>query len=220
MDQILIYRSLIFALIEYGLFIVVLLRGKNFKYPIAAILFLLASYQLGEFLFLYYDLDFGVRFAIASTTLLPPLGIYLMEKKQNRFWIYYISQVISISFAIFFLFNTTLFTNVTKQFCLLKFSNETANSGFVLFWGILYVLGLSIAMGLAVNNYLKERNVDKKNFYKWTIIAYSSFFPLSLVLTVVFNLNLDSLASIMCALAIFAAFIMTWQSANKDLKIS
>lgn len=209
MEDIFIYRSLLFAVIEYILCAIVLYKGKNFKYPLAAVLFFLASYQLGEFIFLKTGLQFALQFAIFSTTLLPPFGMYLVQYNSDKKYFYYISQVIGLGFALLFLFVPGYFEGAARTFCLVKLYN--IDSIQVHLWIIYYIVTLSITMIMAVVNIIKEKRIGYKRFNIFLLISYTTFFPLSYILVLCSpEFQPGDLASLMCALAIMAAFILTW----------
>lgn len=220
MEDIFVYRSLLFAIIEYSLAALVLWKGRTHKKTIALILFFLAGYQLGEFIFLKFDSSFGIQFALFSTTLLPPLGLYLVEYWRERKYFYAVSQIISIVFALAFLLIPDLMTGTQRCFCLVKYTQSIATNSFLTVWGMYYIGSLTLALVLAASNYIREKRKGMKKFNLMVFLAYASFFPTSYIMVILFpDVNAHDLASLMCALAIFAAFIMTWGSLNLRLNL-
>ncbi|MCA9386523.1 hypothetical protein KC669_00645, partial [Candidatus Dojkabacteria bacterium] len=99
------YRPLIIAAIEIAIIFFVLSRGVRFKNLIASIILFLAIYQIGESLIVLTDYDLtGLKIAYFATTLLPGLGLILVEKlaKEEHFgkYVFGVGLVLSILFVL------------------------------------------------------------------------------------------------------------------------
>lgn len=208
----LIFRSLLFALTEFGLAGWVLRKGLSYKYVIAGILIFLGGYQLGEFIFLSSGNQFGAAFAAFSTTLLPPLGILLLSQSKIERYIYIGFQTVASFFGIAFLLLPGVIEGSTREFCLVKYADIVAGDPFIRAWSYYYILALSFAMCLAVFKFIVDKNKTMRKFYIGHFIAYASFFPTSVVLVLANGQDGSHLPSTMCALALIAAFVMAYIS--------
>lgn len=210
-----IFRSLVFAIIEFTLAYLVLKKGRFETHLIAAILFFLGSYQLGEFIFLATGNAFGIQFAFFSTTLLPGLGLKLVENITDRNYGAAPVFLFGLAMAALLLITPDLVTGTTDHFCLVKYAKLTNLSHpMVLIWGIYYVLTLAATMFITLGNMMDGSQKKHQKILGLTLLAYISFFPVSYVLTVSLNLDSALITSFMCALAIMCAFILSWTSLN------
>jgi hypothetical protein len=212
-------RPLITALIEYMLCGLVLLKGKRYKKVIATLLFFLASYQLGEvLLFLTDGNDIGIRISYFSTTLLPPLGLLLLERINKKRYGYPLIQAIGVFFALSFFVSPELVGKyVINDYCISVFgSNDTIYR----WWQTYYQGVLTLLIIIGLYNFIKEHrrrirssNVNlkgsgikgKENLL--VAISVISFDIPALLLSSTFPYFEDKIASLMCALAFFASFI-------------
>ncbi len=213
------YRPLVTAIIEFSLGAYVYKKGKFQKNLISIFLVMLGSYQLGEFIMFASDGgQEGTNMAFFATTLLPPFGVMLVEKLTKENWGSVIFWLAGVVLALtFLLFDVKEFVEETS--CFAKFMNTSNDwSEFTMAWSIYYLVGLTYVTFLSwYLSYSKEfRNVAAS--LKSITIAYITFYPLSFFLVWLFNLELQYVFSIMCGLAIFAAFIIARISfVQKDL---
>jgi len=204
-----IYRSLIFALAEYGLIIPVQKYGKYQKNLISAILFFLASYQLGEFIFLSELSHFGIRIAIFSTTMLPPLGVFLIERLSGRNLGGRIFLAIGTTFALILLLVPGVIQASQDCFCLVKYAAYTnASNPLIMVWGTYYLSTLTFSMYILGREIYRNKVRKHRKHMILALIAYASFYPTSYLYTVLTGTDLGLLASFMCALALLTAVIM------------
>lgn len=213
-------RALSILLIEYSLMFYVLRSGKQFKYITAYALFLLATYQLGEFILFASDDNYiGVRIAYAATTLLPPIGIFLMQEitKKQFGWIFF--QVIAIGFSLYFLLGPEIISDYETS-GLFLYVNGFETRVFSLSWGIFYSITLTYGMVIMGYYALKTKSKQLREVLVWLLFAYTSFFISAMIMVLLIPSYYKIIASLMCALAITAAFIYAFISVNNrfDLK--
>jgi hypothetical protein len=204
-------RALITAIVEYSLVLITLKKGKFEPRIFALILFFLASYQLGEVVvFATKGSYFGFKIAYFSTTLLPPLGVLVLEKITRKRFFYVIFQVIGIFYAINFLVRPSFI----YEFEITKYCIKTSwyPSLIIKSWSFYYILTLLYVMIFTFVNLVFEKNKNKKITLILLFLAYCTFGVVSVVYVNVFMEYKSALASIMCALAVFAAIIFTWIS--------
>lgn len=198
-------RAIITALIEYVLAIIAFRKGKLYPNLFALILFLLASYQLGEaVLFLTNGNQIGIQIAYFSTTLLPPLGVLLVEKLTGRKYGYPIFQIVGGAFALMYLLLPSVL-NYEVASCCIKITGH--NSIWPRIWGYYYSGTLSYTIAIIIVNCIKTKLAPLKRTMLWLITAYSSFYFVSLAIIFIFPDRRQSLASVMCALGVIAGFI-------------
>lgn len=199
-------RPLIFAIVEYVLAFYVYRSGKFHKNLFALIIFLLATYQLGEVLiFATNGSEVGFKFAYVATTLLPPLGILLVERLTKKKYQYEIFQIISFVFVLFILFEP----QIVKQFSLGQFCVRVEEYHKVMqtLWQYYYQLTLMITMALLARNIfvIKDRAMQLK--LKWVLLGYLIFDGVGVVILSLVPSMGVSATSLICALALFASFI-------------
>lgn len=208
-------RSGLTALVEYLLVILVLTKGKDHKKIIAAVLFFLASYQLGEFLiFLTNGADIGISVAYFSTTLLPPLGVLLIQHITKKRFGFIIFLVIGIVLALGFLIYPDIVSVIEFEkgcIVLTQYSSEL-----IKIWEIYYQIGLSYAVFLLIYNILKTRNVKEKNQLSLVLLGYMLFYPTAVILVKLVPAFGLGITSLMCALAIFGAITFSAVPFTKD----
>jgi len=201
--DILEFRPLVIFLIEIGLAYYVFRYGVKFKNMIALFLVFLSGYQLGEFIILQSsESGIGYQIAFFSTTLLPPFGIFLIERVEKKFYGGIIALGASFFFAVGFLINPDALQLVEKCACFAKFAPKDSMSTFITAWGIYYVSALTYAMLLALYLHFKETANLRKLVLLNIFFAYVFFFPLSYVLIVVFNMDISYIISVMCSLGL------------------
>lgn len=219
--DIFIFRSLIFGLVEYGLALYVLRKNNFLPKLVALFLFFLGTYQIGEFIyFITKPEGFGLRIAYAATTMLPPIGLMIVERATNKKYGSKYTFLFPIAYATLFLFGPMFVKEAGVIYCFAKVigENEMYND-YLAFWTIQYIAVLVYAMVLLVMNALRTQNKEKKKVLILGFFAYCAFFPTSVILVEVCGLDRTYTASIMCAFAILAAFILSYVSVRTDKKL-
>ncbi len=210
--DIFILRPLITALIEYTFAGLSLKYGKFYPKLAAVFFVLLGTYQLGEFILFSTKYDkFSVNLSFFSTTLLPPLGIFFLQKVMNKKLGYILFQVVGLFFALTVVIKPNIFENTDECYCFAKYAvtqEESWHNDFADAWAIYYAFSLLYAMTLAGLFALPDKFEKKRPALLHLFFAYVSFFPTSYFLVRIFDWNTGYLASIMCALAIFGAAII------------
>lgn len=230
-DFLLDYRPLAFAVIELGLAILVLLKGKGLRDRLifAAVLACLGFYQLGEFFIIVLGwTDFGAKFAFFSTTLLPPLGILLLQRLTGNNYGYIFWQFLGSILALGVLLVPGALAIVGDFHCVLKFVRGDSNFPlFTVVWEIYYFLGLVLSLGIIIQQKLKFRNLRRSNpslavamqrKLNYFLVAYLAFFPTGLVLSI-FLVDASLATSLTCSLAIVTAFILAKFAVTEELVI-
>ncbi len=208
-------RPLITMFFEYFLAYKVYKHKNDYSKIISIILFFLASYQFGELIvFITKGNYIGIKIAYFSTTLLPPLGILLMEKITRRNYGYLFFQTISLIFAFLFLIKNNLILNYTFENCCLNIQNY--NPFISQYWGDYYIGTLIFTLVIMLSNFVltKLDRFTKKQIVL-LFVGYCSFFFTSISIIII-NSNLSNqFASIMCALAVIFAFILYYIDLQK-----
>lgn len=218
--SLLILRPLLTALIEYALAYHVFRKGKYMATSSALFLIFLGSYQLSEYLFLASGGDrFWLGVSLFCTTMLPPYGLFLIERLSGHkeSTISTTALGASLVFGLFFLFVPSVIPNAQECNCFVKYNgaNLTGNgAAFFSAWGAYYIGALTLSMALILWSIIKKQG-DVKNL-KLLLIGYTTFFPFSYIVALFTLSDLAAVASIMCSLAIFTAFIVSYISLNKD----
>jgi len=209
-------RPLLTAGLEYILAYLVFKYGKTHKNIIALVLFFLASYQLGEVLvFLTNGEQFAFKVAYVSTTMLPPLGVLLVSKIINKRIGYLLFQSIALIFVGFIIWTPQVVLQFELgQYCVRIFEY---NPILAQFWIYYYQGTLVFTMLAMLIGFLLISKKDVKEKLKWMFIAYMSFDGLAIILAYFNPWFGPSIASLMCALAIFAAIIFARISLPKNL---
>lgn len=212
-------RPLLTAIIEYFLAILVIRYGKGNRKIIALVLFLLATYQLGELLiFLTNGGEIGFKVAYVATTLLPPLGILLAERILKRSFGYPIFQLISLGFVVFILFTPQIAVNFEiGAYCIRVFEYAP----FLKQYYFLYYQGtLMYTMLILVIGILRSKDGVIRSVLQKMLLAYLSFDLVAILIMYFIPSFAPSSASLMCALALLAAFIFTRMSLSDDFTFS
>lgn len=201
-------RPVITAIIEYLLAFLVFKYGKLHKNIMALILFLLATYQLGEVIvFMTNGGELGFKVAYVATTLLPPLGILLTQKILKKRFGYILFQFISLGFVSYILVIPQVALNFELgPYCIRVFEYEAvlAQYYFMYYQGTLMLTMLILLIGIFKVKLEKDRAVLQK-----ILIGYLSFDGLAILIAEMYPEFWPSSASLMCALALIAAFIFT-----------
>lgn len=211
-------RPLITAVIEYILAFFVFKYGKVQKNVIASVLFLLATYQLGELvIFLTNGNEIGFKIAYVATTLLPPLGVLLIEKIRNKKYGYPLFQLIGIGFALYMLIVPAIALKFELgPFCVRIFQYDSIIANY---WGVYYQATLFYSMGLMLWGVFRAKLLKDREILKNILLGYLSFNALTFMISYFVPWLQYSTASLMCALALIAAFIFTKVSLAENIKI-
>ncbi|HEC66424.1 MAG TPA: hypothetical protein ENI23_14145 [bacterium] len=197
-------RAILTATIEYYLAYKVFKHGKTFPRVIALMLFFLASYQMGEVIMFATDgASIGFRIAYFSTTLLPALGLELIEKVTGKPHYYLPFQIIGIVFALIFLIQPGIIAGYEHQTCCFIATSYT-NLGNI--WGLYYQGALIFSMiAIVINLFMKYKREVKTNL-SYLLLAYIVIESGIFVARYIPEFNMST-ASVMCALALVAALI-------------
>jgi hypothetical protein len=213
------FRPLLTAIVEYILVYVVLKHGKEHKRIIASVLFFLASYQLGEFLvFMSNGEQLAFKVAYISTTLLPPLGVLLVSRVLKRQLGYFFFQSLSIIFVIFMLLTPQIILSFDFVRCCIQVNEYHPLLG--QYWMQFYQGTLMFTMLAAFLGYVFTTSKKIKNQLKWILFGYFAFDGVAMILYFANPGVRSSIASLMCALAIFAAFIFAKVALGNNLQLS
>ncbi|MCA9381111.1 hypothetical protein KC678_02505 [Candidatus Dojkabacteria bacterium] len=210
------YRALILAVIEIAIMLFVLSRGVSFKKLIASIIFFLAMYQIGEAILLLTDYDMtGLKIAYFATTLLPGLGLILVEKlsKEERFGKYVLTfgAVLSVLFVL--LPEPVYFHE--KISCILKITSAGNTGFFYNTWAVYYLGTLALSI-IYIIWLIWKANTANERYNLWLmLLAYLAFFPSSIILVYILKLDFAFTASVMCSLAVITTFIVGFISVRK-----
>jgi hypothetical protein len=208
-------RPLLTAILEYALMIYVLKKGKIYPKEFASVLFFLATYQLGEVIVFLTDGDrFGLRIAYFATTMLPPLGLLLVQKMTKRNYGYWIVQAIALIFGFLFVFfNSEMIESYELgEFCIRVLSYGSLASKL---WQAYYLIAVILTMLILLFHFFRSKLKELKKLYGLMFIGYSSFFITSFIVALIFESHRNSIASCMCALAVIGAVIFTKISTTK-----
>jgi len=214
-----VIRAIFTAAIEYLLAVLVLKHGKIYPRIFFWILFFLASYQFGEFLvFATGGNVWGLRIAYFSTTMIPALGLILVEKITGKKYGSAFFQLLGILFAMNFLFNHDIaFGYTLDRFCI--HMNEGSTRIFNV-WSVYYQIVLVFTMIVMLINYLKSEDEATKSIMLRLLIAYTSFDFVSMLFVRMVPQYQPAIASVMCALAVFAAFVFANISLGGELNLN
>lgn len=214
----LILRPLLTAIVEYLLAFRVFKKGHIL--PIATTIFLicLATYQFAEYFFLSTQNRAWLALSLFATTLLPPYGLILVEKLSHRKTFYALFIIASLGFGLSFFFFPEIIPGARECNCFAKLDSSTLSGWNLVFfrtWGWYYVLSLTFAMLLMSWHILKKHGDTKK--LSLLLIGYVTFFPFSFILVEFLHQDPGIISSVMCALAIITAFIVTHISTETKL---
>ncbi len=199
-------RPLATALIEFILAFLVFKYGKVHKNVFSAVLFFLAAYQLGEVvIFATGGNEIGFKIAYVSTTLLPPLGVLLLERITKKFLGYPFFQLLGIGFALYILYIPAVALHwELGPFCVRIFTYDAILANF---WTYYYQGTLFYSIGLMLWGIWRSKSTEVQSLLRNVLIGYLSFDGLTFLITYFVPSLQFSTASLMCALALIAAFI-------------
>jgi hypothetical protein len=207
-------RPLLTAITEYLLAFYILKRGKNFSKTFFLILFFLATYQLGEVILFATDGNrFGLQVSYFATTMLPPLGLLLLERIVDKKLGYTLIQIIGSAFALTFLISPDIIANFSLgDYCVMI---ESYGSNFTTAWTVYYLTVVSYTMVLILYFIWKSKKRELKNFLWKLFFGYNTFFTTALLIVILFPGFQPKGASLMCALGFFGALVFAWISLGK-----
>jgi hypothetical protein len=210
-------RPLLTALIEYGIAIGIFYKGRFLRVPTFFFLIFLATYQLGEFLFIASDGNrFWLSVSLFSTNMLPPYGLLLIQKLSKRKTPFLLILSAALFFGAAFLIIPQTIPAAKECNCFVKYSSANLSGTFAQFfhaWAIYYIVSLTLSM-LLMMWFISRKQGDIKNL-RLLLIGYTLFFPFSYFITKITSMDLSIVASIMCSLAIFTGFIVSHISISK-----
>ena len=211
-------RPIFTAIVEYILAFLVFKYGKVHKNIFSVILFLLATYQLGEVvIFLTNGNEIGFKIAYVATTLLPPLGVLLIERIMKKKYGYPLFQLVGIGFALYMLIVPAIALKFELgPFCVRVFQYDYIITSY---WGIYYQATLFYSMALMMWGIFRSKSKNIQSILINILLGYLTFNVLTFVITYFVPWLQYSSASLMCALALISAFIFTKISLAENLKI-
>lgn len=200
-------RALLTCFIEYYLAYLVYKKGSSHKNIISLLLFFLATYQLGEVvIFATNGNEVGYKLAYVSTTLLPPLGVLLLQKITKKQFGYPIFQLIALLFVGYILYIPSVALNFElTTMCVRVYEYDAILTQF---WFLYYQGTLILTMLGIIWSIFKVKNDKAKDELKLFLLAYLSFDGVLIAIASIFPWFWASSASLMCALALIAAFIL------------
>lgn len=197
-------RAAVIAAIEYILAVVVLWKGKLYPKICAALLFFLAGYQLGELvLFVTNGAPAGIRIAYFSTTLLPPLGLLLVEKISGKKLGFPYFMAAGLFFAVCYALFPYIAGTVELTSCCVRMSNRV--TVLPTLWSYYYIGTLIYTMLLMLFFAFQSKAKWISKTLLILFMAYASFFFVSTAVIFIWPERRPSYASLMCALAVGAA---------------
>ncbi len=200
-------RALLTCLIEYFLAYLVYKHGSAHKNVVSLLLFFLATYQLGEvIIFATNGNEIGFKVAYASTTLLPPLGVLLLQKITKKQFGYAFFQFVALLFVAYILIipRVALSFELTPM-CVRIYEYDPILTSY---WFLYYQGTLVLTMLGIIWSYFRLKDKKLKHELKLFLLAYLSFDGVLITLALIFPWFWASSASLMCALALIAAFIL------------
>lgn len=210
------FLTLLIATTEYLLAGLVWFKGRTLPKTFAVLLFFLASYQVGELIAFASD-DFsrtGVQIAYFSTTLLPPIGVLILERVTGKNYGYPLFQTVGLFFAIMFLVDPNIIETYTIDEVFIRV--ESSQQIFW-YWAYPYYMStLALIMLIGLYHIIFNKNIEIKKFMVVFVMAISSFYLVTIFIALLFPSTKSAFASIMCALALTAAFILSWASLHFD----
>lgn len=187
-------------------------RKASSDVGIVVALVFLALFQLSE-----YQICGGLsplfwaRVGLFCITFLPVIGLYLINKLNNKSVLLKIGFFIAIAFAFFFVLVPH---TVTDAVCGGNYIIFDIKSSINSLYGYYYFGFLLIGIYEAIKGIKDDENKVKiKKALKWFIIGYLSFIlPLTFVYIVI-PITRAGVASIMCGFAVIFAIILTFKIA-------
>ena len=164
---------------------------------------------------LFPAIDIGIRVAYFSTTMLPPLGVLFLQNHTNREYGYKLIQAVGLVFAVLFFVNPSVIGSYqissSGQCIQMSYIDGYIMSAWAFYYQGVLLYSMAIAVWEVMRN-KKKVNMESKKYYnmlKQFFIAYVSFDIVAITIAKIDPQFAPRVASLMCALAVFAAFIFT-----------
>lgn len=193
---------MIFVLVKKGL------RSIEHRI-IIIILLLLALFQLSEYGVcesLGFDNTVWARIGFVSITMLPPLGLHLIQqiRRDKKMTLTYVGYFLSLVFVVAFVFFDS-FKSIGCQGNYAFFDvKETIGGAYFAYYYVLLMIGAT----LALMGWRAERSSDKGKALLLLVIGYSSFVLPATFIHFIFEGVTSGLPSIMCGFALIFAFLL------------
>ena len=197
--------TLVTFVVEIIFAIYVFLKYKSGPFARVAILILvfLGLFQLSEYLICKTNHnELFTKIGYISITLLPPLGINLVELATGKKMFSKISYAFAGIFSIIIIFVPVFMSTA----CPGKFVVFTNLPAFDIFYSIYYYVLLAISIILLL--YGITQNNKNRNLLAWILTGYGSFIVPTVVLYLVEKVTRYTVVSIMCGFAILLAVII------------
>lgn len=198
-------------LIEIGLLLYVVIRYKMNPLTrlIAAILLCLAVFQFAEFNVCEnnaYLGNFYSRIGFIAITLLPPLGIHLVQTiaKRGSSVIRALAWASGIGFAVVFGFSATAFESFAcgGNYAVFQLSPGLGGLYFAYYYLWLFIgIGLSLRYSLTANKKIREALILQ-------VVGYLIFILPTSIVNAVHPPSIEAIPSVMCGFAVLYAFIL------------
>ena len=201
-------------IIEMLLAVYVYIKSIKAKSDVGIVLVLvfLAVFQLSEYQICEGTHTlFWTRIGLFAITFLPVLGLYLISKLNRESKMLKVGFLISIIFAIVFVFAPNAVTGAT---CGGNYIMFDIDAGVGTMYGMYYFGFLILGIWEAAKGVKSEENKAKiKSALRWFIIGYLSFILPLTVVYIFIPATRVAVASIMCGFAVIFAFILAFKIA-------
>ena len=206
------------VIIESGLALWTLFRYRKetFGKIAIAILLLLAAFQISEYQVCdNRNAEIWSRFGLVAITLLPVLGLYLINQITKKKYFLILGSLIAGVFVLYFIFVPK---NTVSSICGGNYVIFTGPSSLYEFFGAYYFGFLVLSIWQASVAQRETASKIFKSILRWVVIGYLSFMlPLTIVYAVYAPARI-AVASIMCGFAVIFAFILTFEIVPKFYK--
>ncbi|MFP4402440.1 MAG: hypothetical protein ACLFPL_04380 [Candidatus Nanoarchaeia archaeon] len=222
MEQLFTLRPIIIFIIEIFLCFLILKTNSRIKLQAFFLVLFLALYQLGEVLIIFTQSVFANIFAFSATSLLPVIGLILLEKiNYNNIRYTPFLFVVPAAYIIIALINPVIFTPLSIDYCFIKFGNLIENSKIYFSWSTIYYLPL-LLVGLvaAFIGFLFNKDKERKTLNFLMGISYLFILVSPALAWIILQHSYLYITSTMCTFAIFTAiitYIMVKKSSSKYL---
>ncbi len=190
---------------------------------ITALLVCLAIFQLAEYN--VCEGAFGIsaanwsKIGFVSISLLPPLGIYLLQslsKTKNQKGLTQVSFGTAAVFSGIFLFTTT---GVSPNVCMGNYVIFKVNELINYAYGIYYWGWLIVGVMLSFVEFKRNKNKKIRQAIKYTGIGYLVFMIPTTVVNIIDPVTISGIPSIMCGFAILLAVALVFKvMPNSNIK--
>ena len=178
---------------------------------IVLLLLFLALFQLSEYGVcesLGLDPTIWARVGFVSITMLPPLGIHLVQKvrKDSNLTLAYGSYLLSLVFVVAFVFfDSFQSVGCSGNYAIFQISDGLGGAYFAYYYAL-----LMLAVALAIDGWRKGRDSQNSQTLLYIVAGYASFVAPATFIHFVFDGVSNGLPSIMCGFAlIFAVALAT-----------